>query len=84
MKRFLIPLLALVIAATAWAGPGKGPGGRWEGKERKARWQQLKAEDAGTTCPAGGERKHRRERARLHKPQADQPAASQESPQSTQ
>lgn len=79
MKRFLIPLLAVVLAATAWAGPGKGVGGRWEGKERKAGWQQLKANDSGTTCSAGGERKHRRERARLQKPPVDQPAAPQQS-----
>ena len=74
MKNLLIAAcLISLLAAAGWAEPGPGGGGKGYGKrERIAAWKHTQGQDRSTTCPATGERKHRKDRKRIHQPDQQQ------------
>lgn len=85
MKRAAVVVLSLVFAVSslAWAGPGGGKRAGGEGKKARGEvaWQLGSSSDSQTTCPAGGKRKHKRDRQRLHEQMQSQDQAGSSSNQ---
>ncbi len=85
MKAITIAAVVLALSFPAWAGPGGKFGGGGQKKGRpEAAWKQGASGDASTTCPATGEKKHKREHKRTQVQSQQQSAQKPVSEQQSQ